>query len=559
MNKKRKLIEVAILVILGIVMGLTMVVTGGDGAKSENYMDLRGNWTITINGQSHQTDDIEKDNFPVLNKGDRLTMETVIPEHEIAVPELRFFFIHSVVDVYLDEECIYSFGHDLYEQGKMVGYGYHQVLLPDDNIGKTLRVELLVTENDAFTMIDMPQIYNSQVAVRDYVYENRMPLILSCFLMIFGIGVAVLSAVGIFAQREFFQPLCVGLFSFGIGLWSFSNYNLTFLFTDNPLMKVYLEYGALYVAPLFVLLYFWDEEKQRGNKYQRICFWILGILQGGFILIAMGGQILGWLHFPEVLRIQHILLVAMVGYLLSVFVSDLVHKRYDNIILMLGAAIMIVFALFDLLRFYLEKYNPAMTRGEYRGYICIGTMLFVIAMMINYVNEISDVLYHSVEEATLQRMAYTDTLTGLSNRRACEERMDELDEKKSDYAVIEFDLNCLKKVNDTFGHEEGDRFLTAFSAVLRDVFAEDGLVSRIGGDEFVVLIEDAKKADLQERFRELQEQLTRANSQSQKWKLSTAYGVCTYAEDKVYPSRKALKVADERMYLHKAEMKTRGV
>lgn len=48
MNKKRKLIEVAILVILGIVMALTMVATGGDGAKSENYMNLRGNWTITI-------------------------------------------------------------------------------------------------------------------------------------------------------------------------------------------------------------------------------------------------------------------------------------------------------------------------------------------------------------------------------------------------------------------------------------------------------------------------------------------------------------------------------
>lgn len=555
MKKKIILIEIAMLVLFGIVMVFTMVVTGGAGAKSENYMDLRENWTITINGHAHQTDDIEKYNFPVLNKGDCLTMETVIPEHEIAVPQLRLFFVHSVVDVYLDGECIYSYGHESFDQGKLVGYGYHHVLLPEDNIGKTLRIELLVTENDAFTTVELPQIYNSQVAVRDYLYENRIPLILCCFLIIFGIGVAVVSTVGILAQREFFQLLCAGLFSLFIGLWSFANYNLIFLFTDNLPMKAYIEYGALYIAPLFVLLYFRDGIKLHGKKYQKICFYALEILQGGFIVVALVGQILGWLHFPEILRIQHILLVGISGYLLVVFVSDLVHKRYDNMILMLGVIIMIVFGMFDLFRFYLEKYNSAMTRGEYRGYICIGAMLFVISMMINYINEISDALYHSAEESTLQRMAYTDMLTGLFNRRAFEEKMDELDEKKSNYAVIVFDLNYLKKVNDTMGHEEGDRLLKSFSTVLHDVFADAGMVCRIGGDEFVVLIAETAEADLKERFHIMKEQISLVNEESQKWKLSTAYGVCTYAEDKVYPSRKAFKVADERMYLHKAEMK----
>ena len=553
MNKK--VIEIAILVVLGMLMVFIMVATNGKGIRAENYTDLKENWTISVNEKLYYTDDIAEQDFAITNKGDKLVLETIIPEHNILMPQLQFFFIHSVVDIYLDEECIYTYGHELYEQGKVLGYGYHYILLPDENIGKKLRVELMVTEDEAFTSIDLPKIYNASTVISDYLHENRIPLLLSCFLMIFGLGAAVVSAVGIWAQKAFLKPLCVGLFSFCVGVWSFANYNLLFVFTDNLLMKVYLEYGALYLAPLWILIYFRNEGLYQGTKIQKIGYFVLEIAQFCFTMFAFVGQISGKIHFPAVLGIQHVLILLFILYLLNIFLVEFVHKNYENIILLLGLAIMIFFAMFDLIRFYLEKYIPSMGRGEYRGFLCVGAVLFVMAMMINYANEISEALYQSAEQAALQRLAYIDALTGLSNRRDCEEKLDELDEKKTNYGIIEFDLNNLKKVNDELGHEEGDRFIKAFSMILHMVFSEVGLVSRIGGDEFTVIIDDVTQIDLDSLFVKLKELLQKINTSNQNWNMSTAYGICTYSKDKIYPSRQALKLADERMYANKIEMK----
>jgi diguanylate cyclase (GGDEF)-like protein len=67
--------------------------------------------------------------------------------------------------------------------------------------------------------------------------------------------------------------------------------------------------------------------------------------------------------------------------------------------------------------------------------------------------------------------------------------MDEIDRDKKNYAVVVFDLNGLKKVNDTLGHEEGDCYIKEFGQVLKKTFQDYGFVGRTGGDEFQVLIQ----------------------------------------------------------------------
>ena len=94
----------------------------------------------------------------------------------------------------------------------------------------------------------------------------------------------------------------------------------------------------------------------------------------------------------------------------------------------------------------------------------------------------------------LEQMAYIDDLTGLANRRKCEQVWDGLDESKENYGIFAFDLNLLKQTNDTKGHAVGDLLIRTFAKTLSKVFSEYGVVGRIGGDEFVVFIDDVKKA-----------------------------------------------------------------
>ncbi|WP_089099165.1 GGDEF domain-containing protein [Streptomyces hyaluromycini] len=96
-----------------------------------------------------------------------------------------------------------------------------------------------------------------------------------------------------------------------------------------------------------------------------------------------------------------------------------------------------------------------------------------------------------LEEA--RRLAYTDALTGLANRRAVDVRLDEaVEQHRADGAVVSLvvcDLNGLKKVNDTRGHAVGDRLLERFGSVLSlcGAMLPGALAARLGGDEFCLL------------------------------------------------------------------------
>ncbi|MFI2375265.1 diguanylate cyclase domain-containing protein [Streptomyces sp. NPDC018964] len=96
-----------------------------------------------------------------------------------------------------------------------------------------------------------------------------------------------------------------------------------------------------------------------------------------------------------------------------------------------------------------------------------------------------------LEEA--RRLAYTDSLTGLANRRAVDARLDEAVERhRRDGAVVSLvvcDVNGLKRVNDTLGHAVGDRLLERFGTVLSlcGAMLPGALAARLGGDEFCLL------------------------------------------------------------------------
>jgi len=90
--------------------------------------------------------------------------------------------------------------------------------------------------------------------------------------------------------------------------------------------------------------------------------------------------------------------------------------------------------------------------------------------------------------AKSQLQAETDPLTGLLNRRAMEERVRHLREASTPFALAMADLDHFKRLNDSYGHDTGDRALRSFARVLREAVRDADVVARHGGEEFVIVL-----------------------------------------------------------------------
>lgn len=102
------------------------------------------------------------------------------------------------------------------------------------------------------------------------------------------------------------------------------------------------------------------------------------------------------------------------------------------------------------------------------------------------------------DKTMAEKQAFTDSLTGLANRRALEKHMDRMlsRRRKTAFGLMQIDLDFFKQVNDTYGHAAGDYVLKTVADRLINAVRPSDLVARIGGDEFVVALLDAPSPEL---------------------------------------------------------------
>lgn len=553
-NYSRYLLKVLLPVIF-IVIAIGIYMNSGVEINPSNYIYMDEDWDIIVREEVYENVSLSELKFDMANRGDKIVMTRVMPEEKMKYPVLEFYNIHSDIVVELDGKAIYTYGCEDYEQGKIVGYGYHFIPLSDDYMGKKLTITMRISENAAFTTIEIPCIANSYYLGRDFVSERRLALTIDLFLMLFGVCLAIIGALFMFKHDKMFRLMCIALFSVCIGVWSLCSYDMITIFTYNLQRKAYLEFMALYLAPLFLFAYFGNDAFKTKSKVRTNIYILILALYALFICAVFISQIANIAHFAQWLKVMHILAIVMALYLSVAFVSDIRRHRIENPVVYIGIIFMLMFVLFDLVRFNIQKYTNIVESAHFSSSLYIGTFIFIVALIVDFCMGIARALYADAESEALKKLAYTDTLTGLANRRSCEEYYDELDSSPSDYIVIGFDLNSLKKINDTYGHDEGDRYIASFGKIINEVFGNFGLVGRTGGDEFVVVIKDAAKADLEKQLEKMQKMIDAVNEKHEGWNMSTAYGVCAASEGGVKTIRYALKVADERMYRKKFEMK----
>lgn len=156
-------------------------------------------------------------------------------------------------------------------------------------------------------------------------------------------------------------------------------------------------------------------------------------------------------------------------------------------------------------------------------------------------------------------LAYRDGLTGMKNKTAYQDAVQRIEAAiktgKPEFAVLVLDINELKQVNDTCGHDFGDMLIIDACRLISKVFTRSP-VYRIGGDEFAIILEQgdlSRYVELLERFeRELEESNRYARPEGQ---VSIARGIAVFEERVDLTFGDVFKRADEAMYRNKAAMK----
>lgn len=166
-------------------------------------------------------------------------------------------------------------------------------------------------------------------------------------------------------------------------------------------------------------------------------------------------------------------------------------------------------------------------------------------------------------EGELRTLSLTDSLTGLYNHRGFlvlgQQQMKEAKRNRQDVVLLFADLDNLKWINDTFGHQEGDFALAKTADIFKSCFRESDIIARIGGDEFVVLAIQANRAAANNLITKLEVKLADYNSEAgRRYPLSLSIGVSFAKSDARCTIDDLLLSADKSMYEQKQRKRKSG-
>jgi diguanylate cyclase (GGDEF)-like protein len=153
---------------------------------------------------------------------------------------------------------------------------------------------------------------------------------------------------------------------------------------------------------------------------------------------------------------------------------------------------------------------------------------------------------------SLQRMALTDELTGLPNRRAfqndCIRMISQSRRLQRPFVIAILDIDHFKRINDDFGHAEGDKVLQKFSTLIKQNIRTGDIAGRIGGEEFGILLQDCNKENGTTRLQELLQTVRNNCTAGNRMVTFSAGCICSQDTKPDTTLDSMVKISDDALY-----------
>lgn len=530
-----------------------------DYSEISTYVPLDDLWDITVNDELYNNVSLDTFHFNTASKGDIIFMQRKLPnDWQTSEGVLRIRTKQAALEVFVDGQMVYEYGYDRFMAGKTVGTGYQFIDFPNNYKGKTLVVKFCVTEDNVFSKLDPIRIYDWKDAYRVIMTENRIPLFLGSFLLIFGLVTGIITIIVLAISTKFLKIFCVSMFSICMGLWTLCYYDVILIFSI-PLYSVsLLEYISLYLLPIPLTVYMYSDVTNLGNKVLKALYWILLSVQVIFITTTMVLHTMDIVHFAATLKYMHIIIICSLAYFFMVLILNLKEKKKKNKFFLAGMLFIIICIAYDMAGYCMNRYL-GYKPFNLKGVSSIGVMVFIFILIIAFYMDMTKKAMQETERNSLLKSAYTDELTQLHNRRYCKEYMQKIDKGSTKgYTVFCFDLNNLKIMNDTYGHAKGDILIKSAAEVILETFGSYGIVARMGGDEFAAVLETSDESQVIVLAGNLHKNINKKNAEIENLDMSMAYGYACGSQNE-QDIEKLYQEADNRMYEHKEKMKKAGL
>lgn len=462
------------------------------------------------------------------------------------------FVSHSIFfSIYLDDTLIYDFHPEIGGYyGESYGNYIHTVSLPDFSGTRVLSIKGTVQLSSASTGFEYMKLQNSGDYLIETAKENSWKFAISILTFGFGVILFFLGLAESLRNKDAAETVYLGVITMMLSLWTNSSTILLQILTGNPAVMRIIDYTVLCLLPLPILVFVASFTKNHKNKLLHL-FIVITLLN---FLIQFIGVPAGLFDYTNVMFIDHIMLVLgliLITYLIIKAVRENAIDRSQRLYLIGSLGVIAFTGMTDMVRYYTERSPDSyfVTR--------IGLILFVAILTAYEFRQFVQGRMKMRETELMKRLAMEDVLTGMNNRTAFVFYENELMSKHGGKCLfIQLDINCLKQVNDTYGHSEGDKHITAAANVIKGSFGEYGRCFRTGGDEFFAVIEgagcQAQYANAVQKFKELQSEYN--ERENPPVHLQIAHGTAEYDCSSRDPEE-AEKLADMRMYEDKRSIK----
>ena len=450
---------------------------------------------------------------------------------------LCFYVSNNHVDVTVDGEQIYSLHASKDEStgervGKSISSNWCIIPLEPEDAGKRFTVTLTPLIAEIIPREVEFLVGSNYNIVLGQLRNDAPQLILAMMCIALGLIIFLIQCyLQIFSGASQWDQMFMGIFSVFLGIWRITDIrSAPLIFSGNPKLLGYVSIGMLFLASpaliQFVSIHF--QEKQARKVH------ILTIVISGVGLIALVSQILGRTDMGESRILSHVsLIVAMVMVVIASFYGGKSNASSKNKLSWKLLPLMAIGIALDFAVYYFKRSSSDLINT------CLFFLIFLSVTFIAGFRETS-------------RMVYRDARTGLFNKARWNELMTEtsLDDH---FGILVLDMNGLKKVNDTMGHEAGDRMICAFADILRNTLPSSCVICRWGGDEFTVMIPRISRQKMDHYMDSIYQATVEYNSTDPEVKLFFAIGSALSEENPDMTPAELFQKADEKMYWNKQQ------
>lgn len=558
MQKIKRYLEIIAFTAIAIFMCVIFVELIFDADEGSKWREEP--FEVRLNGEYFGKFMVSGGVLPSVQAGDEVVFSKKVTKRDYENTDLVFRTYGSAVEVYVSGKYLYSYGEELYEKGSILGRGYHIVRVTGiEGYAPYLEIKFKPAEKMSYLWVDFLRFNDGSTIWRDIIKQDLLAIMLSILLLVIGMTGYIISLIAHLRQKTgSYYPIYAFATAFFVGLWNICAFSFFQFMTDDYESSSILEYASLYMAGFTYLLTI--ELIQKNTKYIKAIRIVRNIYIGFVVIIFM-------LHITNILWVSQtvkwfrcLIGIVMIGVAIMFMIDYKKQDRYERILTMCNAFAIILAILQMLL---LNMGVTIITIGDKNlqagnVFTIIALVALVVAPILSYMLKVFEIDKYERQITVYKEIAHKDQMTGLENRYGGIAFVLEIQKNKDPYSLIMYDLNNLKMVNDTYGHDAGDKLIKDFANCIKEVFSQDEYVNvRYGGDEFITIAKILDKNILSEKLEELKNCIDEENlSYESSWKISFAYGMSSSNEIPDADYDGILSLADARMYENKT--KSRG-